>query len=58
MNKYISIYIYIYTAITYHPIRQALNDVIYRNLNWLYADNEVKNFFHLDPWFHPDVLGN
>ena len=30
---------------TYHPILQALNDIIKGNLNWLYAGNEVKNLF-------------
>ena len=30
---------------TYHPILQALNDIIKRNLNCLYAENEVKNLF-------------
>ena len=30
---------------TYHPILQALDDIIKGNLNWLYAGNEVKNLF-------------
>ena len=34
---------------TYHPILQALNDIIKRNLNWLYANNEVKHLFSPGP---------
>ena len=36
-------------VVTYHPILQALNDIIKRNLNWLYTDNEVKNLFSPGP---------
>ena len=32
-----------------HPIYQALNDIIKKNINWLYADNEVKNLFSPGP---------
>ena len=42
----------------YHLILQALKDIAKRNLNWFYADNEVKIYFHLDPWFHFRVLRN
>ena len=39
-------------VVRYHPILQALKNIIKRNLikrnlNWLYADNEVKNLFSL-----------
>ena len=33
----------------YHPILQALSDIIKRNLNWLCADNEVKTVFSPRP---------
>ena len=36
-------------VVTYHPILQALNDIIKRNFNWLHADNEVKNLFSPGP---------
>ena len=36
-------------VVTYHPILQALNDVIKRKLNQLYADNGVKNVFSPRP---------
>ena len=36
-------------AVTYHPIPQALNSIIKRNSNWLYADNEVKNLLSPGP---------
>ena len=36
-------------VVTYDPILQALNDIIKRNLNWLYTDNEVKNLFSPGP---------
>ena len=45
-------------VITYHPAFQALHDIIKRNLNWLYAKMKSKNYFHLDPWSHFEVLRN
>ena len=36
-------------VVTYQPIFQALSNIIKRNLNWLYADNEVKNLFSPGP---------
>ena len=36
-------------AVTYHSILQALNGIIKRNLNRLYADNEAKNLFSPGP---------
>ena len=36
-------------VVMYHPILQAVNDIIKRNINWLYADNEVKNVFSPGP---------
>ena len=36
-------------VVTYHHILQALKDIMKRNLNWLYADNEVKNLFSSGP---------
>ena len=47
--------------VTYHPMLQTLNDIIIiiKKTNWLYpADNEVKIYFHRDPLFHFEVLGN
>ena len=32
-------------VVTYHPMLEALNDIIKRNLAWLYTDNELKNLF-------------
>ena len=41
-------------VVMYHPMLQALKNIIKRNLikrnlNWLYADNEVKNLFSPRP---------
>ena len=46
-------------AIMYHPILQALNDIIKRNVNWLcILTMKSKFYFHLDPWFNFEVLQN
>ena len=36
-------------VVTFHLILQALKDITKRNLNWLYADNEVKSLFSPGP---------
>ena len=36
-------------VVTYHPLLQELSNIIRNNLNWLYADDEVKKLFSPEP---------
>ena len=36
-------------VVTYHPLPQELNNIVRNNLNWLYADDEVKKLFSPGP---------
>ena len=36
-------------VVTYHPLLQELSNIIRNNLNWLYADDEVKKLFSPGP---------
>ena len=36
-------------VVTYHPLLQELSNIITKNLNWLYADDEVKKLFSPGP---------